>query len=95
MKSKNSSINTASKSDRERRLENLELQYESILDDPENVRQIDELRFKISGLIGKNNLNLLREYTDRLIVLYNIDAGWFYMKGYEDAMSKKNEEHKQ
>ena len=69
----------------ERRMNELELAYAANNPDSENLEKLDELRFQISGLIGKNNLNLLREYTDRLIAQYNTEPDWFYQKGVEDA----------
>jgi hypothetical protein len=69
----------------ERRMNELERTYAANNSDPGNLTRLDELRFQISGLIGKNNLNLLREYTDRLIAQYNTDSDWFYQKGVEDA----------
>ena len=68
----------------ERRMNELERTYAENNSDPGNLSRLDELRFQISGLIGKNNLNLLREYTDRLIAQYNIEPDWFYQKGMED-----------
>lgn len=69
----------------ERRVNELEKEYEAANSDPENQVKLEELHFQISGLIGKNNLHYLREYTDRLITQYSIDPGWFYKKGMEDA----------
>ena len=69
----------------ERRMNELERAYAANNSDPENLEKLDELRFQISGLIGKNNLNLLREFTDRLIAQYNTEPDWFYQSGIEDA----------
>ena len=67
------------------RVDELAKEYDESNADPENSRKLDELHFQISGLLGKNNLNLLREYTDWLIARYNTDSAWFYHKGLEDA----------
>ena len=69
----------------ERRMNELERAYAANNSDQENLEKLDELRFQISGLIGKNNLNLLREFTDRLIAQFNTEPDWFYQKGLEDA----------
>lgn len=69
----------------ERRINELEKEYETANTDPENQEKLEELHFQISGLIGKNNLHYLREYTDRLIAQVNKDPEWFYKKGLEDA----------
>lgn len=69
----------------ERHMNELEKEYEAANADPENTERLEELRFQVSGLIGKNNLNILREYTDRLIAQYNTEPDWFYKKGLEDA----------
>ena len=69
----------------ERRVNELEKEYEAANSDPENQTKLEELHFQISGLIGKNNLHYLREYTDRLIAQVNKDPEWFYKKGMEDA----------
>ena len=70
---------------RERRIDELEKEYEAAHSDPENQKKLEELYFQLSGLIGKNNRHYLQKYTDRLIARYNIDPGWFYRKGLEDA----------
>lgn len=70
--------------DREKRLNELEREYDSKRD-PANDLRLEELNFYLSGLLGRNNLHYLREYADLLIARYNTDAGWFYNKGYEDA----------
>lgn len=62
----------------EQHLAEIEKEYEEKHTDPENLKKLDELRFQISGLIGKNNLNYLREYTDRLVAQFNKDCDWFY-----------------
>lgn len=81
----------------ERRVRALEKEYEAASAGPENQAKLEELRFQISGLIGKNNLRVLREYTDRLIAQYSIDPEWFYQKGVEDArkrpLQKRKAEH--
>ena len=69
----------------EQRVNALEKEYETRKLDCGNADRMEELRIQIAGLIGKNNLNLLREYTDRLIACYNTEADWFYRKGMEDA----------
>ncbi|HEX3027104.1 MAG TPA: hypothetical protein VHR42_07750 [Clostridia bacterium] len=69
---------------REKRLNELEREYDSKRD-PVNDLRLEELNFYLSGLLGRNNLHYLREYADLLIARYNTDAGWFYNKGYEDA----------
>ena len=69
----------------ENRVNELEKEYESTRDHLENQQRIDELNFQISGLLGKNNLHILREYTDRLIARFNTDAVYFYRMGREDA----------
>lgn len=69
----------------ERRMDELEKEYEAENADPENEKKLEELHFQLSGLIGKNNFNILREYTDRLIAQYNTEVGWFYKKGFEDG----------
>lgn len=69
----------------ERRVNELEKEYEAANEDPENQAKLEELHFQLSGLIGKNNLRYLREYTDRLIAQYNTAPEWFYRKGAEDA----------
>ena len=69
----------------ERRIDELEKEYEAAHSDPENQSELEELRFLLAGLIGKNNRHYLRKFTDRLIARYNIDPGWFYRKGLEDA----------
>ena len=71
--------------ERERRIDELEKEYDAAHSDPENQRELEELYFQLSGLIGKNNLHYLQKYTDRLIARYNIDPGWFYRRGREDA----------
>ncbi|HEX3025947.1 MAG TPA: hypothetical protein VHR42_01780 [Clostridia bacterium] len=68
----------------EKRLTELEREYDSKRD-PANELRLEQLNFYLSGLLGRNNLHYLREYADLLIARYNIDAGWFYQKGYEDA----------
>lgn len=77
----------------ERRVRALEKEYEAASADPENQAKLEELRFQISGLIGKNNLRVLREYTDRLIAQYSIDPEWFYQKGAEDARKLPAQTH--
>ena len=69
----------------EQRVNDLEKEYETRKLDRDNTQRMEELRAQIAGLIGKNNLNLLREYTDRLIARYNTETDWFYRKGMEDA----------
>ena len=69
----------------ERRVNELEKEYEAANSDPENQEKLEELHFQISGLLGKNNLHYLREYTDLLIAQVNKDPEWFYKKGLEDA----------
>ena len=69
----------------ERRIDGLEQEYDASHSDPENQAELEELYFQLSGLIGKNNLRYLQKYTDRLIARYNIDPGWFYRRGREDA----------
>lgn len=73
----------------ERREEELEKEYAAENEDPENLQRLEELHVQISGLLGKNNLNLLREYNDRLIAQYNADTGWFYLRGVEDGLKDK------
>ncbi|HEX3025648.1 MAG TPA: hypothetical protein VHR42_00235 [Clostridia bacterium] len=68
----------------EKRLNELEREYDSKRD-PVNDLRLEELNFYLSGLLGRNSLHYLREYADLLIARYNTDAGWFYNKGYEDA----------
>lgn len=75
----------------ERREEELEKEYETENKNPENLERLDKLRIQISGLLGKDNLNLLREYTDRLIECCNADTGWFYLKGLEDGRRKRRQ----
>ena len=70
----------------ERRVNELEKEYEAANSTPENQEKLEELHFQISGLLGKNNLHYLREYTDRLIAQVNKDPDWFYKKGLEDAL---------
>lgn len=67
------------------RVDELAKEYETANADPENQAKLEELHFQISGLIGKNNLHYLREYTDRLIAQYNAAPEWYYRKGVEDA----------
>ena len=74
--------------ERERRIDELEKEYDAAHSDPENQRELEELYFQLSGLIGKNNLRYLQKYTDRLIARYNIDPGWFYRRGREDAAAQ-------
>lgn len=69
----------------ERRVNELEKEYAAANSDPENQEKLEELHSQISGLIGKNNLQYLREYTDRLVAQVNEDPDWFYRKGLEDA----------
>ena len=71
--------------ERERRIDELEKEYDAVHSDIENQKELEELYFQLSGLIGKNNRHYLQKYTDRLIVRYNIDPGWFYRRGLEDA----------
>lgn len=70
----------------DQRVDELEKELESTPDLQENQSRSDELYFLISGLLGKNNLNLLREYTDRIIARYNADVAYYYQKGREDAL---------
>lgn len=67
------------------RVDELSREYEAENADPVNNERLDEVHFQLSGLVGKNHLNLLREYTDRLIAQTSIDPCWFYCKGLEDA----------
>lgn len=69
----------------ERRINDLEKEYEAANTDPKNRAKLEELHFQIPGLLGKNNLHYLREYTDRLIAQVNKDPEWFYKKGMEDT----------
>jgi hypothetical protein len=78
-------INSDDKDAFESRVNTLEKEYEAATFGDVEAGQIDELFFKLSGLIGRNNLTFLREYTDRLIAHYNNDPGWFYRQGFEDA----------
>jgi hypothetical protein len=71
---------------REKRVNELEKEYREKHIDPKNAELIDDLGFKISGLIGKNNRHFLRKYTDLMIAHYNIDPEWFYDKGYRDGL---------
>lgn len=69
----------------EQHLAEIEKEYEEKHADPENLKKLDDLRVQISGMIGKNNLNYLREYTDRLVAQFNKDCDWFYRKGLEEG----------
>lgn len=78
-------LGSFSSAETERRMAGLEAAYDAAHADPANAARLEELRFQIAGLIGRNNLHILREYTDRLIVQYNKDCDWFYQEGQEDA----------
>lgn len=78
-------LGSFSPAETERRMAELETAYDAAHADPTNTARLEELRFRLAGLIGRNNLNILREYTDRLIAQYNRDCDWFYQKGREDT----------
>jgi hypothetical protein len=79
---------------REKRVNELEKEYREKHIDPKNAELIDDLGFKISGLIGKNNRHFVRKYRDLLIAHYNTDPEWFYEKGYEDGLREADRRNK-
>ncbi|HCC00121.1 MAG TPA: hypothetical protein DEP42_02695 [Ruminococcaceae bacterium] len=67
------------------RLDTLEKEYESEYITDLDFAKLNKLQAQLQSLLGVQNRDLLQDYTDKLIALYNRDSDWFYKKGWQDA----------
>jgi hypothetical protein len=69
------------------RIKTLEKHYDQTVRTNTNQRDFETIHERLLELIGPDNNQLLIEFTDLLMALYNTDSAWFYDKGFQDCQS--------